>query len=115
MVISQGDVVWASLPDPVGSWPGFRRPVLVVQGDALNSSQISTVVVVPLTSNQKWAEAPGNVLLKRPETGLPQDSVANVSQVGSVDRHLLTDRVGQLSRSNLQLVFEGIDIVLGRA
>lgn len=78
MVISQGEVWWADLPAPVGSGPGFRRPVVVVQGEALNRSRISTVVCVPLTSNLRWADAPGNVLLSARATGLPKDSVANV-------------------------------------
>src|SRR5450756_1340430 len=86
MVISQGEVWWADLPAPVGSAPGFRRPVVVVQGDALNRSRISTVVCVPLTSSLRWADAPGNVLLSARLTGLPKDSVANVSQVLTLDR-----------------------------
>jgi mRNA interferase MazF len=81
MVVAQGHVYWANLPDPTGSDPGFRRPVLVVQGDALNRSRIRSVVCVPLTSNLRWAEAPGNVLLPARTTGLPRDSVANASQI----------------------------------
>ena len=115
MVIVQGDVCWADLPDPVGSGPGFRRPVVIVQGDALNRSRIATVVCVPLTSNLGWADAPGNVFLKARMTGLPKDSVANVSQIVSLDRSVLTDRVGHLSRKNVELVMAGIDVVLGRA
>jgi len=114
MVISQGDVCWASLDDPVGSSPGFRRPVAVVQGDAFNASRIATVVVVPLTSNARLAAAPGNVLLTAARTGLPKDSVANVSQIVTVDRSLLAERVGRLSAGDLQLVLSGIDLVLGR-
>ena len=114
MVIAQGDVCWADLPDPMGSGPGFRRPVLVVQGDAFNRSRVATVVCVPLTSNVKWAEAPGNVLMAARSTGLPKDSVANVSQIVTVDRGLLTERVGRISRRQLELVFAGLDIVLGR-
>jgi len=114
MVISQGDVCWASLDDPVGSVPGFRRPVAIVQGDAFNASRIATAVVVPLTSNLRLAAAPGNVMLAARRTGLPKDSVANVSQVITIDRDVLTDRVGHLSESDLQLVLAGIDIVLGR-
>ena len=114
MVISQGDIWWADLPDPTGSGPGFRRPVVVVQGEALNRSRIGTVVCVPLTSNVKWANAPGNVLLSPRLTGLPKDSVANVSQVVTLDKALLTDRIGRLPRAQLGLVLLGIDIVLGR-
>ena len=114
MVISQGDVCWASLSDPAGSAPGFRRPVAIVQGDSFNSSRIATTVVVPLTSNLRLAAAPGNVVLAATRTGLPKDSVANVSQILSIDRSALSDRVGRLARDDLRLVLAGIDLVLGR-
>jgi mRNA interferase MazF len=114
MVISQGDVCWASLPDPAGSGPGFRRPVVVVQGESFNASRIATAVVVPLTSNLRLAAAPGNVVLPAERTSLPKDSVANVSQIVTVDRELLTARVGRLGEHELQLVLAGIDLVLGR-
>jgi mRNA interferase MazF len=114
VVIAQGEVWWAELPPPTGSEPGFRRPVVVVQGDALNRSRIATVVCVPLTSNLKWADAPGNMLLKSRTTGLPKDSVANVSQVVTLDKTTLTERTGKLSASNLELLLSGIDVVLGR-
>lgn len=114
MVISQGEVWWADLPPPIGSGPGFRRPVVVVQGDALNRSRIGTVVCVPLTSNLGWADAPGNVLLPARFTKLPKDSVANVSQVVALDRAVLSERVGKLSRAKVELLLAGIDIVLGR-
>jgi len=114
VVVSQGDVVWASLPAPTGSGPGFRRPVVVVQGDAFNASRLATVVVVPLTSNLRWASAPGNVTLSPPRTGLLKESVANVSQIVTVDRAVLTERVGRLAKPELDLVLDGIDVVLGR-
>lgn len=114
MVIAQGHVYWANLPEPTGSGPGFRRPVLVVQGDALNRSRLRTVVCVPLTSNLRWAEAPGNVMLSAKATGLPKDSVANTSQLITLDRALLTEQVGKLSKRQLDLILSGIDIVLGR-
>lgn len=114
MVISQGEIWWADLPTPAGSGPGFRRPVVVVQGDALNRSRMATVVCVPLTSNLKWALAPGNVHLPARLTGLPKESVANVSQIVSIDKDLLTARVGKLPRSKLELVLSGIDTVLGK-
>ena len=114
MVISQGEVWWADLPAPTGSGPGFRRPVVVVQGDALNRSRLATVVCVPLTSNLRWAEAPGNVLLTARTTSLPKDSVANVSQVVALDRTLLAERVSKLSRAKVELVLSGLDVVLGR-
>jgi len=114
VVIARGEVWWADLPEPSGSEPGFRRPVVVVQGDAFNRSHISTVVCVPLTSNMRWAGAPGNVPLPARLTGLPKDSVANVTQVVTLDRSSLTDRVGMLPDAKLELVLFGIDVVLGR-
>lgn len=90
------------------------RPVVIVQGDALNASRLATVVVVPLTSNLRWAPAPGNVLLKGRRTGLPKDSVANVSQIVTVDRNVLSEHVGRVSPAQLALILGGIDIVLGR-
>jgi mRNA interferase MazF len=114
MVISQGEVWWADLPAPSGSGPGFRRPVVVVQGDAINRSRIATVVCVPLTSNLKWATAPGNVRLTAGVTGLPKDSVANVSQIVALDRDLLTELVAKLSRAKRELLIAGIDVILGR-
>ncbi|MBI4559352.1 MAG: type II toxin-antitoxin system PemK/MazF family toxin [Candidatus Hydrogenedentes bacterium] len=112
--MGQGEIWWANLPEPVGSGPGFPRPVLVVQGDSLNQSRIKTVVCVPLTSNLKWALAPGNVLLRRRFSGLPKDSVANTSQIVALDKALFKERVGKLSRNQLVPVLAGIDLVLGR-
>jgi mRNA interferase MazF len=114
MVIAQGDVWWAEMAEPVRSEPGFRRPVVVVQGDTFNRRRIATVVCVPLTSNLKWAAAPGNVLLAATETGLPQDSVANVSQIAALDKLDLTEWVGRLEADRLELLLAGIDVVLGR-
>ena len=114
MVVAQGQVWWADLPDPTGSGPGVQRAVIVVQGDAFNRSRISAVVAVPLMSNLRWADAACNVLLSARSTGLPRDSVANVSQILTIDRTLLTAPVGKLSSRQLQLVLAGIDIVLGR-
>lgn len=114
MVIEQAEIWWADLDEPVGSGPGFRRPVLVMQCNALNRSRIGTVVCVPLTSNLKWADAPGNVLLPKSESGLPQDSVANVSLIVAIDKDLLSDRVRKIPRRRFDLVLSGIDTVLGR-
>ena len=114
MVIAQGEIRWADLTDPIGSAPGFRRPVLIVQGDALNASRIATALIVPLTSNLKWADAPGNVLLPARDTGLDRDSVANVSLLVAVDKAQLYERVGQVPRRTLERVLAGIDVVLGR-
>jgi mRNA interferase MazF len=114
VVISQGEIWWADLPAPAGSGPGFRRPVVIVQGDPFNQSRIATVVCVPLTSNLQWADAPGNIPLPARITGLPKDSVANVSQLVTLDRDLLLERVSKLSRTKLGLILAGIDIVLDR-
>jgi mRNA interferase MazF len=88
--------------------------VVVIQSDAMNRSRIATVVCVPLTSNLVWADAPGNVLLPAQVTGLPKDSVANVSQIVTLDKRQLEDRVARLSKAKLELVLTGIDVVLGR-
>lgn len=114
MVIAQGEVWWADLGEPSGSGPGFRRPVLVVQGDALNRTTLATVVCVPLTSQLRWAEAAGNLQLSPRETGLPKPSVANASQIIALDRATLKRRVGKIPRLRLLAVLAGIDIVLGR-
>lgn len=114
MVIFQGEIWWANLAMPQGSGPGFRRPVVIVQSDELNRSRIATVICIPLTSNIKWALAPGNVHLSARITGLPQNSVAIVSLIVSIDKGLLMERVGRLPRSKLELLLTGIDIVLGK-
>ena len=114
VVIAQGDIWWADLDEPAGSGPGHRRPVVVVQSDALNRSRIATAVCIPLTSNLAWAEAPGNVLLSARTTGLPKDSVANVTQIVAIDKTAMTERAGKLPAKSLQLILLGIDIVLGK-
>lgn len=113
-MILQGDVWWAELTEPVGSRPGYRRPVVVVQSDALNRSRRQTVVCVPLTSNQRQAEDLCHVLLTAEETGLRRDSVAMTSQILTLDRADLTDWVGRLTATELDAVLRGIDRVLGR-
>lgn len=113
-MIAQGEVWWADLDAPTGSGPGFRRPVVVVQSDAFNRSRIATVVCVAVTSNLKWGEAPGNVLLEAKATGLDRSSVANVSRVVTVDKTTLTNRIGRLSQAKLQLILDGVALVLGR-
>jgi mRNA interferase MazF len=114
VVVSQGEVWWADLGEPIGSGPGFRRPVIVIQCDAFNRSRIATVVCVPLTTNTRWANVPGNVLLEPNITNLREHSVANASQVIALDKELLIDRVGKLTRAKLELVLAGLDAVLGR-
>jgi mRNA interferase MazF len=114
VVIAQGDIWWAGLPAASGSAPAYRRPVVVVQGDAFNQSSIRTVVCVAVTSNLKWANSPGNVRLPVRASGLPRQSVANMSQVVTLDRSALTERVGKLSKAKLDLLLSGLDTLLGR-
>lgn len=111
-MINRGEVWWASLPDPRGSEPGFRRPVLVISADPFNRSRLSTVTVVAITSNQELAGAPGNVQLSRSASGLSQDSVANVSQVLTIDRAFLGDRAGALTPAVLAEVDSGLRLAL---
>jgi mRNA interferase MazF len=114
MVIAQGEIWWANLAEPNGSAPGFRRPVVVIQGDSFNRSRIATVVCVALTSNLKLADAPGNVALPPRTTGLDRESVANVSQIVTLDKVALEQRTGKLTPQKLGLILDGIDVVLGR-
>jgi mRNA interferase MazF len=112
LVIQRGEIWWASLPEPVGSEPGYRRPVLIVQSDDFNRSRIATVIAVVITSNTKLAQAPGNVFLPQKLTGLSKDSVANVSQVVTVDKSMLTERIGSLPSNILEQVEKGLRLVL---
>jgi mRNA interferase MazF len=112
--LSQGEVWWADLGNPTGSESGFRRPVVIVQGNHLNRSRVATVVCVPLTSNLGWADAPGNVRLSASVAGLSKDSVANASQILTIDRSLLSERMGKLPPKRFAQVMTGIDVVLGR-
>jgi mRNA interferase MazF len=114
VVIQQGEIWWADLDAPVGSTAGFRRPVLIVQCNSFNRSRIATTVCVPLTSNLKWADAPGNVRLQPRHTGLDRESVANVSLIVAIDKSVLTELVGRLPANLLAAVLAGIDVVLGR-
>ena len=114
MVVAQGELWWADLGEAMGSAPGYRRPVVVVQCDAINQSRIAPAVCVPLTSHLKWSRAPGNVLLSARSTGLTKDSVANVSLVVAVDKEQLTERIGRVSRRQLETILSGIDVILGR-
>lgn len=113
-MIAQGDIWWADLGDPVGSSPGYHRPVVIVQCDAINNSRIATVVCIPLTSNAKWANAPGVVALTAAKTGLDKLSFANATLIVAIDRVQLIDRVGQISRSQVEQIFTSIDVILGR-
>ncbi len=113
MVIRRGEIWWALLPAPVGSGPGYTRPVVIVQSDSFNASRLSTVVAVVITSNVRRAAAPGNVLLSRKSSGLPKPSVANVSQIVTFDRSLLQTRVRMLASREFARVEEGVKLVLG--
>jgi mRNA interferase MazF len=107
-VIRQGDIHWVNLGEPGGSEPGYEHPHVVIQNDLFNRSRIGTVVVVALTSNLARAEAPGNVLLEKDEAGLPKQSVVNVSQVFTVDRGQLGERIGRLSRARVEAIVRGL-------
>ena len=110
--MQRGEIWWASPPGPHGSAPGYRRPVLVVQSDAFNRSRIQTVIVAVITSNLRLAQAPGNVVLKRRESKLPRDSVVNVSQLITLDRAFLTERVATIGSNQTQRVEDGLHLVL---
>lgn len=112
-MIQRGEVWWADLAEPVGSEPGHRRPVVVVQADAFNRSRIDTTIVAVLTSNLGLVAAPGNVLVAAEQSGLKRDSVLNVSQLATVDRAALTERVGQVTGHSLAAIDEGLRLVLG--
>jgi mRNA interferase MazF len=113
LVIERGQIWWAELAEPTGSEPGFRRPVLVVQSDSFNRSRLRTVVGVVLTSNLRLVDAPGNVLIPAKTAGLSKDSVANVSQIITVDREFLTEPAGRIRGRLLKDVESGLRLVLG--
>lgn len=109
----RGEVWWASLPPPAGSGPSLRRPVVVVQSNPFNDSRIATVVIATITSNLALAEAPGNIRVGKTESGLSKPSVINVSQVLTIDRSYLTDRVRALPQQVMNRVDSGLRLVLG--
>lgn len=112
MVVQRREVWWADLEEPRGSEPGFRRPVLIVQADSFNRSRLRTAIAVVLTSNTRLLDAPGNILLSAQATGLPKDSVANVTQVVTLDRDFLTERVGRVAPKLMARVDAGLKLVL---
>jgi len=112
VVIQRGQIWWATLPEPLGSEPGYRRPIVIVQANTFNESLIGTVVAVTLTTNSQRADAPGNVLLPSRWTGLPRDCVANVSQIVTADKRFLTEYVGPLPYSLLEQIDEGLRLIL---
>ena len=111
--MQRGEIWWASLPSPKGSDPGRHRPVLIVQSDAFNASRIQTVIAAVITSNLDLDAAPGNLLLRRKDSGLTKDSVVNVSQLITVDKTYLTERVGRLPKRHTGAIDEGLRLVLG--
>ena len=113
LVVLRGEIWWASLPEPRGSGPGFRRPVVIVQSDPFNESLIGTVIVAVITSNLRLASAPGNVSLENRESGLPKDSVINISQILTVDKSFLTEQVSTLPDQVMIRLGAGLRLVLG--
>lgn len=111
-MINQGDIYWVDLEEPEGSEPGYRHPFVVIQNDAFNKSKINTVVMCALTSNQKLASAPGNVLLSKGEGNLPKSSVVNISQVTTLDKSELREKIGQLSRKRVEEIVAGFEFLL---
>ncbi|WP_243369755.1 type II toxin-antitoxin system PemK/MazF family toxin [Geotalea sp. SG265] len=112
MVINQGDIYWVELDEPEGSEPGYRHPHVIVQNNLFNRSNIKTVLVCPLTTNLKRANAPGNVRLDKKESNLPKESVVNVSQVFTIDKSQLEDFIGTLSPKRMTEILNGIKLVL---
>ena len=112
MEVARGEIWWADLPEPADSAPGGTRPVLVVQSQNFNRSRIQTIVTAVITGNLALANAPGNVEIGRRESGLPQDSVVNVSQLFTLDRRSLRSRVGRLKPATLEAVSEGLRLAL---
>lgn len=111
MIVRQGDIYWIDLGQPIGSEPGYIRPYVIIQNDVLNSSQIRTVIVCALTTNLRRARAIGNVLLEVGEADLAEQSVVNVSQVFTVDKALLTDKIGKVSRERVRQILAGLALV----
>lgn len=111
--MKRGEIWWASLPAPTGSGPGFRRPVVIVQSNPFNQSRIATVIVAIITSNLALEGAPGNVRIGKVESGLAKPSVVNISQLYTLDRGLLTQRVRSLPAEVMHAIDEGLRLVLG--
>lgn len=111
-MVNRGQVWWVDLPDPIAGEPEYTRPVVIIQSNAFNHSRIGTVVAVVLSSNRRLAEAPGNVVLSARKTGLTKESVANVSQIVTLDKQFLREQAGELSQKTMQLIDEGTRLVL---
>lgn len=111
-MVNRGQLWWADLAEPVGSEPGFKRPVLIVQSDSFNRSKINTVIAIAVTSNIRLAKAPGNVALSGTKSGLSKDSVINVSQVITLDRESLSEAIGKIDKHTMNQVDEGLRLIL---
>ena len=111
-MINRGEIWWAELQEPAGSGPGYRRPLVIIQSNDFNKSRINTIIAVVLTSNIRLSDSPGNVMLSKKLTGLPKDSVANVSQVVTIDRSFLADCSGSLSAGIMKRIDDGLRLVL---
>lgn len=111
--MSRGELWWVDFGNPVGSSPAYKRPAAIVSSDRFNRSRLATVIVAAVTSNLRLTEAPGNVRLTASESGLPKASVVNVSQLLTIDRNLLDDRIGTLKTPQLRALNEGLRLVLG--
>jgi mRNA interferase MazF len=112
VVVKRGELWWADLPAPSGSELGYKHPVLIIQSNAFNSSNIATIIAVLITSNTRLALAPGNVFLPKKQSKLRKDSVANVSQILTLDKTFLQERIGLLNQHLLSQVETGIKVVL---
>jgi mRNA interferase MazF len=112
VVIHRGEIWWAELQEPAGSGPGYKRPLIIIQSNDFNKSRINTIIAVGLTTNIRLADSPGNVMLSKKMTGLPKDSVANVSQVVTIDRYFLAGYSGSLPANIMQRIDDGLRLVL---
>jgi mRNA interferase MazF len=111
VVIEQGEIYWVDLGEPSGSEPGYRHPHIVIQNNLFNASKINTLVVCALTSNTKRAQAPGNVLLNEGEASLPKKSVVNISQMYTVNKGDLAEKIGKISERRFSEILEGIKLL----
>ena len=110
--MKKGDIWWASLDEPIGSEPGYRRPVVIISSNDFNRSKIKTAIVAIITSNLRLADAPGNFMLSKNSTGIDRDSVINISQLMTLDKAFLTERIGKLPRKKLNFLDESLKLVL---
>ena len=110
--MKRGEIWWASLGDPKGSEPGFKRPVVIISSNDFNVSKIKTIVVAVITSNLRLSDAPGNIELSKKSTGLTRSSVINVSQLITIDKSFLTEKIGKLTNKQLQMLNDGVKLVL---